>query len=113
MSEQTQGPLAGQVARAWGSEEDEGIGDYAGQPAREGHLPASDAVRPSETHDGATVREEIQSITDIELSGETLTDEQRAIRAHGERHAIDMEIHPDRDGDGPTGPAAAGTSQPA
>lgn len=94
MSEQVQGPLAGQSARAW--EGGEGaIEDYSGGPAREGHLPASDAVSPSETHGGATVREEIQSITDIELSGETLTDEQRAIRAHGERHAVDMEVHPD------------------
>ena len=93
MTEHVQGPLKGQAARAWGDEGD--VGDYDGEPAREGHLPASDAVSPSETYQGSTVRDEIQQITDIEMSGEQLTDEQRAVRAHGERHVVDMEVHPD------------------
>ncbi|RKS77660.1 hypothetical protein CLV35_1354 [Motilibacter peucedani] len=86
--------LAPQAVRDWeGAAPDEG--DYAGEPATGGHLPASDAVAPGETYHGDSVRNEIQEITDIELSGETLTDEQRAVRRHGEEHVIDMEVRPD------------------
>ncbi|RZS89508.1 hypothetical protein EV189_1275 [Motilibacter rhizosphaerae] len=99
MSEQTQderGPLAGQAVRDWdGSGGVEGV---AGEPAREGHLPADDAVTPSEAWHGAQVRDEIQQITDIELSGEQLTDEQRRVRAEAEGHAVDMEVRRTREG---------------
>jgi len=81
--------LAPQSARAWGDEQD--VGTYAGEPAREGHLPASDALRPGETHNGSTARDEIQEVVDVEMSGERLTDEQRATRAHGEEHVVAME----------------------
>ena len=94
MSEQVQGPLAGQAARSW-SGDDSDIGDYAGEPATEGHLPASDAVSPSDTYRGSTVRDEIQQMVDIEMSGESLSAEQKAVRTHGEAHVIDMEVHPD------------------
>lgn len=97
MSGDERGPLASQSVRDW-----EGSGAQAqdapvaeGAPATGGHLPASDAVSPGETYHGETVRNEIQEVTDLELSGETLTAEQRAARAHGEEHVIDMEIHPD------------------
>jgi hypothetical protein len=67
------------------------VGTYEGEPAREGHLPASDALRPGETHHGSTARDEIQEVVDVEMSGERLTDEQRAVRAHGEDHVVAME----------------------
>lgn len=97
MSAGQDGPLASQAARDYtGQSRDDDA--YDGQPSTGGHGPASDAVSPQDTFRGATVRDEIQQITDRELSGEVLTAQERHIRQHGEQHAVDMEVRPDDGG---------------
>jgi len=111
-----EGPLAPQAVRAYHTEDrpeddlEEDDEPYA--PAREGHLPSPDALRPGETSYGETARGEIQEIVDIEMSGEQLTAEQRAVRAHGEEHVVDMEAHPERRGENEPTTVAGGTPVP-
>jgi len=111
-----EGPLAPQAVRAYHTEDrpeddlDEDDEPYA--PAREGHLPSPDALRPGETSYGETARGEIQEIVDIEMSGEQLTAEQRAVRAHGEEHVVDMEAHPERGAETESATVAGGAPVP-